>query len=124
MCAHHLESDEDDLDDPMLTRWLSLTRTEDERQRTITQWRERRQRERAERDAQLQAELKPKRERDEQAFKHIVREKYPFSDESFDADWPVLRARLAARLIEEGVAEGWAAYQEQQERRRGGTDPQ
>ncbi len=109
---------EDDLNDPVLARWLSLCRTEDERQRTITQWRERKAAEEVEREARLSAQLEPKRLHDEQVFRRIARQSYPFSDKSFEADWPSIRARLIAEIISKEVIDGWAAYQEQQRERK------
>lgn len=116
MSTHN--SYDDDLNDPVLARWLSLCRTEDERQRTITQWRERKAAEEGEREARLSAQLEPKRLHDEQVFWRIARQNYPFSDKSFEEDWPIIRARLIAEIMSKEVMEGWTAYQEQQKERK------
>lgn len=111
--------DPEEIDDPQLARLLSMCRNEEERERAKAQWRSRQAAEQAEReaeqrreDARREADLINQRTRDEAAFMRLVRENYPFSDESFEADWPALRARLIADLIVFGVAKDWEHYQE------------
>ncbi len=96
-----------DMDEAALERWLSLCRTEDERRRVREQWQEMQARQQAEHQATLDA----RRTQAEQLFRQIARRHYPFTDASFEADWPVLRAQLAAELIARRVIEDWEAAQ-------------
>jgi len=89
--------------DPSLAKWLSLCRTEDERQRVREQWRERKSKEQAEMDASRE----PRKKEEEQAFKELVKKHYPFSAEAFEADWPLLRARMVGDFIAKDVSEEW-----------------
>jgi hypothetical protein len=95
------------MDEAALERWLSLCRTEDERRRVREQW----QQMQAKQQSEHQAALDTRRAQAEQLFRQIVRKHYPFTDVSFEADWPVLRARLAAELIARRVIEDWEAAQ-------------
>lgn len=114
------QPDSEEINDPQLARLLSMCRNEEERERAKAQWRSRQAAAQAEREAEQRREearreatLVNRRTRDEAAFMRLVRENYPFSDESFEADWPALRARLIADLILYGVAQDWERYQEQ-----------
>ena len=108
---------DDDRNDPVLARWLSLCRTEEERARTIAQWMARKAAEQAEREAHQSAQMEPKRVHDEQVFRRIARQNYPFSDKSFEADWPNMRARLIAVIMSKGVMNDWSDYLEQEKER-------
>ncbi len=93
------------LDEASLERWLSLCRTEEERERVRRQWREIQAKQQAEHQATLEAQ----RSQAEQLFMQLVRKHYPFTDASFEADWPALRARLVAELIAAPVIADWQA---------------
>lgn len=96
----------DETDDPLLANLLRMCRTDAERERARAQWRERQ----AGVQVQHEASRKEKRKRDEAAFERIVHDNYPFSDESFQADWPLLRARLVTNIIKEGVSRDWERF--------------
>jgi hypothetical protein len=120
MTAPRTEPEE--IDDPALARLLSMCRTEEERQRAKTQWYARQAALQAEREAEMRKErarrdaaMLDSRRRAEEAFRHIVRDNYPFTDESFEVDWPSLRARLVAEIIYSGVINDWVRYQREGE---------